>query len=142
MEEEEEDEVVDVRMKGKPVAVATRIIKLKGNYSLFMPGSGSDEEGGVKKKSNNLTSIFSSGLVFKRGAEINRISDLTAVPSQVFSTQQKVMHYLHNLNFVMLSDVIQLNSTYKDDWERIVQLMNAFSMKANSVIEGSTPITN
>lgn len=52
------------------------------------------------------------------------------------------MHYLHNLNKVMLSEVWQLETTYLNDWERITQLMRVFAERDNTVIEGSSLVTN
>ena len=61
--------------------LAPRIIKLQGNYNLFLPDQDSDENKIVP--TSTFTSIVSSGLVFKLGSEVNRISDLICVPSRV-----------------------------------------------------------
>ena len=69
-----------------------------------------------------------------------RIQDMIYIPSHINKTQQQVMHLLRNLSIVTDSDVFQLETSYMEDWNRIVQLMRLFADRENSIFEGSKPV--
>lgn len=52
------------------------------------------------------------------------------------------MHYLHNLNMVMQSDVFRMSQEYFFEWDRIVDLMQIYAERANTVVEGADQVTN
>ena len=58
-----------------------RVIRIHGSYGAYI-AEDSEEERSPRSYSN----LLNEGLVFKRGAEIQRIGDLVHVPSHIKAT--------------------------------------------------------
>ena len=75
-------------------------------------------------------------LVYKKNSRVERILDLTLVPSSILGLQQKVMHYLSNLNFIIQADVYKMKIEKFFQWGRIVDTMRLWAERDNTEIIG------
>ena len=119
-----------------PVKIKNEIIKLSYNWQPSIPIEKEQHQEQVTSKE----SFFNERLVFKNGPYLNRISDMTKVQPNLKSNYEQVMRFLFDLSLVMDSEVWQLETSYLEDWPRIISLMRHFVSQKNTQIEGSSLI--
>ena len=86
--------------------------------------------------------IFDDSLVYKRWGRVERIQDLVHIPSKIKGIQQKIMHYLSNLNFVMESEVRVMSTDKFFQWSKLVETMRVWSNNEKCEFVGVTNITH
>ena len=55
-----------------------------------------------------VLTVQDDSLVYKKDSRVERILDLTQIPSTIESLQQKIMHLLSNMNFIIQADVYKM----------------------------------
>ena len=75
-------------------------------------------------------------LVYKKNSRVDRILDLTQLPGGILGLQQKVMHLLSNLNFIIQADVYKMKIEKFFQWGRIVDTMRLWAERDNTEIIG------